>query len=476
TVSGCTSSASGSTTLSDPSTATLTLGSAVNPTTCGGTNGSIAFTTTLADGTYTLNYSDGAAKTASVTVASGAFTLSGLVAGSYSGFSITVSGCISTASGSRTLTDPTTATLTLGSSVNPTTCGGTNGSIAFTTTLADGTYTLNYSDGAAKTASVTVASGAFTLSGLPAGSYSSFSITVSSCTSSASGSTTLSDPSTATLTLGSAVNPSTCGGTNGSIAFTITLADGTYTLNYNDGAAKTASVTVASGAFTLSGLPAGSYSSFSITVSGCTSSASGSRTLTDPTTATLTLGSSVNPTTCGGTNGSIAFTTTLADGTYTLNYSDGTAKTASVTVASGAFTLSGLIAGSYSGFSITVSGCTSSASGSRALTDPTTATLTLGSAVNPTTCGGTNGSIAFTTTLADGTYTLNYNDGAAKTASVTVASGAFTLSGLVAGPYSVFSITVSGCTSSASGSRNLTDPSTATLTLGSAVNPTTCGG
>ncbi|NBA89203.1 T9SS type A sorting domain-containing protein, partial [Emticicia sp. CRIBPO] len=476
TVTGCTSSASGSTTLSDPSTATLTLGSAVNPTTCGGTNGSIAFTTTLADGTYTLNYSDGAAKNASVMVASGAFTLSGLPAGSYSSFSITVSSCTSSASGSTTLSDPSTATLTLGFPVNPTTCGGTNGSIAFTTTLADGSYTLNYSDGAAKTASVTVASGAFTLSGLPAGSYSSFSITVSSCTSSASGSRNLTDPTTATLTLGSAVNPSTCGGTNGSIPFTTTLADGTYTLNYNDGAAKTASVTVASGAFTLSGLTAGTYNSFSITVTGCISSASGSRTLTDPTTATLTLGSAVNPTTCGGTNGSIAFTTTLADGTYTLNYSDGAAKTASVTVASGAFTLSGLVAGSYSGFSITVNSCTSSASGSRNLTDPSTATLTLGSSVNPSTCGGTNGSIAFTTTLADGTYTLNYSDGAAKTASVTVASGAFTLSGLPAGSYSSFSITVSSCTSSASGSRNLTDPSTATLTLGSAVNPTTCGG
>ena len=61
-------------------------------------------------------------------------------------------------------------------------------------------------------------------------------------------------------------------------------------------------------------------------------------------------------------------------------------------------------------------------------------TLTAGTLINPTTCAGTNGSIAFTTTnLANGTYTLNYSKGGvATTRMITVTANAFTLMGLTA--------------------------------------------
>ena len=111
-------------------------------------------------------------------------------------------------------------------------------------------------------------------------------------------------------------------------------------------------------------------------------------------------------------------------------------------------------------FTLTVAGCAS--------------TLTAGAVTNPTTCTSPVGSIAFTTNLSDGDYTLNFTSSAGATTSpqpVKVAGGAFSLGGLLAGTYSNFSITSLGCTASAMSSKVITaqTPPTATLAGGSEV-------
>ncbi len=64
------------------------------------------------------------------------------------------------------------------------------------------------------------------------------------------------------------------------------------------------------------------------------------------------------PTTCGGTDGSIAFTSTnIPYGTYSLTYT-GTGSPQNVTVASNTFLLIGLSAGTFSNFSLTTGVCT----------------------------------------------------------------------------------------------------------------------
>ncbi len=486
TVNACTGSLATAQVLTDPPTPTLTAGLKTNPTTCLGTDGKIAFTSTnLPNGTYTLSYEKGGAATSkSVTVSSNAFELSGLGAGSYANFSVTVNACTGSLATAQVLTDPPTPTLTAGLKTNPTTCLGTDGKIAFTSTnLANGTYTLSYEKGGAATSkSVTVSSNAFELSGLGAGSYANFSVTVNACTGSLATAQVLTDPPTPTLTAGLKTNPTTCLGSDGKIAFTSTnLPNGTYTLSYEkDGAATSKSVTVSSNAFELSGLGAGSYANFSVTVNACTGSLATAQVLTDPPTPTLTAGLKTNPTTCLGTDGKIAFTSTnLPNGTYTLSYEKGGAATSkSVTVSSNAFELSGLGAGSYANFSVTVNACTGSLATAQVLTDPPTPTLTAGLKTNPTTCLGSDGKIAFTSTnLPNGTYTLSYEkDGAATSKSVTVSSNAFELSGLGAGSYANFSVTVNACTGSLATAQVLTDPPTPTLTAGLKTNPTTCLG
>jgi surface protein len=481
-------------------TSTLTVGTATNPTTCAGTNGSIAFTSTnLPNGTYSLSFTaTGAGATTSpqnVTVSANAFSLTGLKAGTYSAFSVTSSGCTGAVATSKVLTNPAAPTLTVGTSTNPTTCAGINGSIAFTSTnLPNGTYSLSFTaTGAGATTSpqnVTVSGNAFSLAGLKAGTYSAFSVTSSGCTGSVATSKTLTNPAAPTLTVGTSTNPTTCAGINGSIAFTSTnLPNGTYSLSFTaTGAGATTSpqnVTVSGNAFSLTGLKAGTYSAFSVTSSGCTGSVVTSKTLIDPAAPTLTVGTATNSTICAGGNGSIAFTSTnLPNGTYSLSFTaSGAGATTSpqnVTVSANAFSLTGLKAGTYSAFSVTSSGCTGSVATSKTLTAPATPTLTVGTSTNPSTCAGTNGSIAFTSTnLPNGTYSLSFTaTGAGATTSpqnVTVSANAFSLSGLKAGSYSAFSVTSSGCTGSVATLKVLTDPATPTLTAGTAVNPTTCG-
>ncbi len=494
TVSGCTSTDNIDVTLSDPATPTITLNSSSNPSTCSATDGSITLDFTgVADGSYTLNYVDGAlaAQTfTGVSVSSGSATISGLGAGVYNDITITVSGCTSTDNIDVTLSDPTTPTITLNSSSNPSTCSATDGSITLDFTgVADGSYTLNYVDGAlaAQTfTGVSVSSGSATISGLGAGVYNDITITVSGCTSTDNIDVTLSDPGTPTITLNSSSNPSTCSATDGSITLDFTgVADGSYTLNYVDGAlaAQTfTGVSVSSGSATISGLGAGVYNDITITVSGCTSTDNIDVTLSDPTTPTITLNSSSNPSTCSATDGSITLDFTgVADGSYTLNYVDGAlaAQTfTGVSVSSGSATISGLGAGVYNDITITVSGCTSTDNIDVTLSDPTTPTITLNSSSNPTTCSGTDGSITLDFTgVADGSYTLNYVDGAlaAQTfTGVSVSSGSATISGLGAGVYNDITITVSGCTSTDNIDVTLSDPTTPTVTLNSSSNPSTC--
>jgi phosphatidylethanolamine-binding protein (PEBP) family uncharacterized protein len=468
---GCVSTDATSKTLVDPTAPTLTIGTVTNPSTCNGTDGSITFTTSLANGTYSLVYT-GANSPQSITVSSGAFTLTGLPDGVYANFSITSNGCVATDATSKILVDPAIPTLTAGTFTNPSVCNGADGKIAFATSLPDGTYSLNYT-GVGSPKNITVVSGAFDLTGLSSGTYSGFSVTTSGCTGTDATAKTLTDPSAPTLTAGTATNPTTCLSSDGKIAFTTSLPNGTYTINYT-GAGSPKTITVSSGAFELTGLPDGTFSGFSITTSGCTGTDATSKILTDPAAPTLTAGTATNPSTCLSSDGSIAFTTSLPNGTYTLNYT-GTGSPKTIMVVSGAFTLTGLSDGVFSGFSVTTGGCTGTSSATKTLTDPVAPTLTTGAATNPTTCSGSDGSIAFTTTLANGTYTMNYT-GLGSPKSITVASGIFTLTGLQAGTYSGFSVTTGGCTGINNETIMLTDPIAPSITAGIATNPTTCSG
>ena len=100
----------------------ITASTVTKPTSCSGTDGTIAFASTnMPDGSYSLSFTPtGAGATTSpqnVTILANAFSLTGLAAGTYSNFSLTDAGCTALDASSKTVSDP----ITVGGSI----AGGT---------------------------------------------------------------------------------------------------------------------------------------------------------------------------------------------------------------------------------------------------------------------------------------------------------------------------------------------------------------
>ncbi len=192
--------------------------------------------------------------------------------------------------------------------------------------------------------------------------------------------------------------------------------------------------------------------------------------------------SSSNPTTCGGTDGSITLTGFLASTAYTaLDYVDdgNTVNHGGFTSdGSGEYEITGLDAGSYTDFEVTLSGCTSDAlSGPVVLVDPGGATIAEGTHTQPTNCSSPNGEIVLTG-VTTGTYDVEYsfNGGAPTITSIAATASGIAITGLDAGNYTNLSITdVSSCKSNTlAGPIILTNSSSPTITLGS--DPEVCAG
>ncbi|HEY0110156.1 MAG TPA: hypothetical protein VGB67_11040, partial [Fibrella sp.] len=195
-----------------------------------------------------------------------------------------------------------------------------------------------------------------------------------------------------------------------------------------------------------------------VTATSGTSSATASVGVTVKPAPVLVAGTPTNPTTCGGSNGSIAFTTTnLPNGTYSLAYT-GSGSPKNVNVSNNAFTLTGLSAGTYSNFSLTTDGCTGSVATARTLSDPPAPAAGL---INngPLSCTLLTGTL---TASGGGTYA--FSNGASQIGgssgnTATVSNG---------GIYSVTVTGANGCTATAN--TNITENKTAPT---ASINPTT---
>jgi hypothetical protein len=93
-------------------------------------------------------------------------------------------------------------------------------------------------------------------------------------------------------------------------------------------------------------------------------------------TATISLGTSQNPSACGLNDGFIQISGLTSGTQYTLNYMLNSVGLTPVTfTASGSnYTISNLTAGNYTGITVESTGCTSNAL-SKVLSDPVTATI-----------------------------------------------------------------------------------------------------
>lgn len=497
----CTSAPSSvSVTLVDPTPAALTSSqlSGYSPTACGGSTGRIEITGLTANASgivigYTKN---GVATSASITTdGSGKGIISSLSAGNYAGFTVQTGGCTSAPSSvSVALTDPGLTALTSSniSSINPTSCGASDGSITVSGLAANTNMTLSYlRNGVSGSANVTTnGSGQAIIPGLNAGNYSVITYAIGSCTSAPyNGTVAIADPGLSPLTTSNVTGkaPTFCGGANGRIDITGLAANQQISINYKkDGVAQPtiSAITNGSGQATIANLSAANYSDITYTIGACTSASySGTINMQQPE-LTASQFTGINPAVCGSGTGRIEITGLGSSQSLSINYTlNGSPVVVAVTAdASGKAIVSGLLSGTYTAFSYSVGTCTSTTyNGPIVLSNPAPTVLNASNVlgINPTQCGQNNGRIEITGLAASVSTTISYKrNNIAQSASVTSdANGKAVINGLLAGTYSDFTYTQGNCTSgSYAGPVTLSDPTPTALTSANVAsfNPTSC--
>jgi hypothetical protein len=474
TVSGCTSvpASIGISINNTPPTPTNLTVSFTNPTTCGGSNGTISLSGLMSLTAYTINFKKNnvAANVSVTTNGSGVAVLTGLTLGVYTDFSITnITGCTSGVyPGPVTLSDPTTPSAPANLTANPNpVCLGNQVSLSVSP-VSGATY--NWSASSPNAGLIAANAANTSMTPTQTGNYTvSVTVTVAGCTSPVSTVSVNVNPVPPTPTAGNftSTNPTSCGGNNGSISVSGFLPNTAYTINYQrNGIPSTANITTnGSGVATISNLTAGSYTNFTIVNQfNCPSGTfAGPVNLSDPNAPSAPAGLTANPNpVCAGLTVNLSVTNNPG-AVYVWSASSPNAGL--ITSATSSTSMVPIQAGTYT-ISVTqnVAGCTSPASTINVVVNPLPPTPNAGtvSATNPTVCAGSDGAISLTGLTPNGSFTINYSrNGNPLSANVTAnGSGVATITGLNSGSYTGFSITNSdNCTSGTyNGIVSLSDP------------------
>lgn len=455
TVNNCVSAAATTTVVVNPVPAIASVTS-TNPTTCSGANGTISLTGLTPAASYTVNYTRNTIPVAATIVAnaSGVVIITGLDAATYAGFTVTLNGCTSAATGNVTLTDPALPVVTAGS--NTPLCAGATLNLT-ATTVAGATYSWT-GPGAYTSISQNPSITGITVA--QAGTYT-VTATLNNCTSLPSSTNVVVNPIPATPTLGN--NGPLCVGATLNLTAS-TVAGATYTWT---GPSSFSSNVQNPSIINAQATHAGVYS-VTTTANGCTSPAASTTVVVNPVPAIASV-TSTNPTTCAGTNGTISLTGLTPSASYTVNYTRNTVPQTAMIVAnaSGVVIITGLNAGTYAGFTVTLNGCTSTATGNVTLTDPALPVVTAGS--NTPLCAGATLNLT-ATTVAGATYSWT------GPGTYTSTSQNPTITGITvaqAGTYTV-TATLNNCTSLPSSTIVIVNPIPATPTAGN--NGPLCAG
>ncbi len=374
----------------------------------GGSNGSIAATTTGGTPSYTYLWSNGAITSSITTLTPGVYTRTVTDANSCTSISTT------------TVTQP--SALVTSTAVTNISCnGGANGVAGITASGGTAGYTYLWSNGATTSAAT----------GLLAGVYTATVTDANNCKSIKNA--TITQPS-ALVTSTAVTNIACNGGSNGVAAITASGGTAGYTYLWSNGATTSAAT----------GLLAGVYTATVTDANSCKSIKNA--TVTQPSALTTT--SAVTNVLCNGGSGSATVTATGGTGAYTYLASNG------ATVS----TQSGLMAGTYNYTVTDANACTKT----QVLTITQPSALTTTSAVTNVLCNGGSGSATVTATGGTGAYTYLASNGATVS----------TQSGLMAGTYNYTVTDANACTKT----QVLTITQPSALTTTSAVTNVLCNG
>ena len=485
--SACNSSISASIVAPPPITI---FGSITNPSFCGNNDGTIRITN-LTPGyldTIRFTYNGLLQPYQVITVASdGSVTLTGLLAGTYSGITATDGRyCVSAPIGPLVLVDPP-FTMRSFTTVNPDFCGICNGVITLYGLHPGQLDTVNFLGGGVPQPPIIrfVASDSLIiLSGLCAGTYSNIiAKTAGVCRSNPLGPAVLTVPPF-TMRAISYTNPDYCGICNGVIILYGLHPGQLDTINYTLGGVPQPPVVHLIGPDSMviiSGLCAGTYANFIANTGGvCFSNMLGPVTLTVPPFTMRSI-SYTNPDYCGICNGTITLHGLHPGALDTINYNYNGVPQPAIVVLIGSdseVVINGLCPGIYSNFiARTSGGCVSNMLGPVTLTVPP---FTMRDIVytNPDYCGICNGTITLRGLHPGNLDTINYTyNGVAQPPIIhLIASDSLVvITGLCAGTYANFVATTGGtCVSNTLGPVTLTVPPFTMRSITS-TNPDYCG-
>jgi gliding motility-associated-like protein len=449
TINGCSSAAIPTFTLVDPNPPMINV-SATNSTNCTTPNGSLIITG-LTAGTYTVNYSyNGTPQTPVVmTITGSQLVVSNLPSGSYTNITVTSSttNCTSNIA-VATINGPAVPTI-YSIVTNPTSCNVANGSILLTGLVSGTSYMINYTqNGTPYTITQTAVNGTLSLSNLPIGTYTNIFVVINGCATNVLGPLNLVGPNApATPTL--SYNGPVCEGQ--SIVFSMTpIPQGNPTYIWtgpNNFTSGLQAPTITNAQVNMSG----TYTLI-VSVNGCTSVPATINVVVNPNPAAPTAGS--NTPVCSGNTLNLTATSTTVGADYVWsgpNTFGSLLQNPSIpnvtTAASGPYTVTA-----------TENGCNSAPVTINVAVTQTPAITALPQ--NPSSCGGTNGSITLLGVVNNNTYTVNFDkNGIAQTPQTLIASGGTVIiTGLGVGTYTNITASLNGCPSNVVGPITLVGP------------------
>lgn len=437
-----------------------------DPTTCGGSDGTMVISGLNASTSYNISYIDGGAvgPLTLTSDAGGNITIAGLDAGSITDVNVDLLGCSTLDPGTYVLSDPAPPIVDPGAATNV--CLGNSVAMggAPTATGGSGAYDYVWDNGADSVANPVVSPTATT----------TYQVIVTDVM------TTCADTAQTTVTVLSLPAPSITGPSvvcEGATASYSVSAFPSYVWSMSSVNASTITGSFSSTETYNAGTNTGVDDSLFVSVTdanGCT----GKDTLLITIQNDLGyLVGGTDPTTCGGADGTLVFTGggLTPSTSYDVTYNDGISTIGPNTIVSNTFgdiVVNGLTAGTYSNFIVTINGCSSTVTGPATLSDPPSPAIDSVAYNNPTSCGGTDGSLVIYLSAGSpsGTYGIDVNGGgsdffvgsAGGTLVVNGLSDGFTVSGLV------LEHTASGCTVvDAGATATLSDPTPPSVTVGS---------
>ncbi|HRJ13648.1 MAG TPA: SprB repeat-containing protein, partial [Saprospiraceae bacterium] len=391
-----------------------------NPVTVtGGSDGSA--TVQISGGTpgYTIAWS-GPVSGSQIQSAEGTATITNLMAGNYTVTVTDMLGCEQTCT--FTIGDPGCNILLAATGSNPLCTGASNGSIALTVSNSSGTLVFDWSNN--------TLDGQQNPSGLIAGTYSVTVTDGANCN--ASTSVTLSDPAAIALTCAQQNPVTTVGGSNGSATVMITGGTAGYTVAWS-GPSSGSQNQAAAGTATITGLSAGNYTVTVTDQNNCSQTCT--FTIAGPV-CNLAINAQSTPPSCfGGNNGSIVLSVSNANGALSFDWN--------VNALDGIQNPTGLTAGVYFVTVTDAAGCTTNTPVS--ISSPAQLNLVCAQQSPVTTIGGNQGVASIQILGGTAGYTIAWS-GPASGSRLQPTPGPTTITGLVAGDYSVTVTDSRGCT------------------------------